>query len=45
MQLVTGQNIPLGGFPAGDYRLDIKVTDNEEDDELMHELFFSVAEN
>ena len=45
MQLVTGQNIPLGGFPAGDYRLDIKVTDNEEDDEMTHELFFSVAEN
>ena len=45
MQLVTGQNIPLGGFPAGDYRLAIKVTDNEEDEELMQDLFFSVADN
>ena len=45
MQLVTGQNIPLGGFPAGDYRLEIKVTDNEEDEELTQDLFFSVADN
>ena len=45
MQLVTGQNIPLGGFPAGNYRLEIKVTDNEEDEELTHDLFFSVADN
>ena len=45
MQLVTGQNIPLGGFPAGSYRLEIKVTDNEEDEELTQNLFFSVAEN
>ena len=45
MQLVTGQNIPLGGFPAGSYRLEIKVTDNEEDEELTQDLFFSVAEN
>ena len=45
MQLVTGQNIPLGGFPAGSYRLEIKVTDNEEDEELTRDLFFSVADN
>lgn len=45
MQLVTGQNIPLGGFPAGSYRLEIKVTDNEEDDEMTQDLFFSVADN
>ena len=45
MQLVTGQNIPLGGFPAGAYRLAIKVTDNEEDEELTRDLFFSVADN
>ena len=45
MQLVTGQNIPLGGFPAGSYRLEIKVTDNEENDELTQDLFFSVADN
>ena len=45
MQLVTGQNIPLGGFPAGDYRLEIKVTDNEEDEELTQDIFFSVADD
>ncbi len=43
--LVIPQNIPLGGFPAGNYRLEIKVTDNEEDEELTHDLFFSVADN
>ena len=43
MQLVTGQNIPLGGFPEGAYRLEIKITDNEEDEELMQNLFFSVG--
>lgn len=45
MQLVTGQNIPLGGFPAGDYRLEIKITDNEENEEMTQGLFFSVADN
>jgi len=43
--LVDGQNIPLGGFPAGDYRLQIKVTDNERSSELMHDLLFTVAES
>ena len=43
--LVIPQNIPLGGFQAGDYRLEIKVTDNEEDAELTRDLFFSVADN
>ena len=43
--LVIPQNIPLGGFPAGDYRLEIKVTDNEEDEELTQDLLFSVADN
>ena len=26
-QLQTGQAVPLASFPAGDYRLEIKVTD------------------
>ncbi len=41
-QLVEGLNIPLGGFPAGDYRLAIKVTDNREDEEITQDLLFSV---
>lgn len=44
-QLVTGQNIPLGGFPAGSYRLEIKVTDNEGSNELTKDLLFTVAES
>ena len=43
-QLVEGLNIPLGGFPAGDYRLQIKVTDNREDEEVTQDLLFSVAD-
>lgn len=43
--LVIPQNIPLGGFPAGAYRLEIKVTDNEEDAEVTQDVLFSVAEN
>lgn len=42
--LGDGQNIPLGGFPAGDYRLEIKVTDNEGSAELTEDLLFTVAE-
>lgn len=42
-QLVEGLNIPLGGFPVGDYRLEIKVTDNREDEEVTQDLLFSVA--
>lgn len=42
--LVDGQNIPLGGFPVGDYRLEIKVTDNEGNAELTRDLLFSVTE-
>jgi hypothetical protein len=42
--LGDGQNIPLGGFPAGDYRLEIKVTDNEGSAEVTEDLLFTVAE-
>ena len=41
-QLMDGLDIPLGGFPAGDYRLEIKVTDNREDEEVTQNLLFSV---
>ena len=44
-QLMDGLDIPLGGFPAGDYRLAIKVTDNREDEEVTRDLLFSVADN
>lgn len=44
-QLVEGLDIPLGGFPAGDYRLEIKVTDNREDEEVTQNLLFSVADS
>ena len=42
--LVDGQNIPLAGFPVGDYRLEIKVTDKEASAELTRDLLFSVTE-
>ena len=41
-QLMDGLDIPLGGFPVGDYRLEIKVTDNREDEEVTQDLLFSV---
>ena len=43
-QLVTGQNIPLASFPAGDYRLEIKVTDKEDSNEISKDLLFTVEE-
>ena len=43
-QLVTGQNIPLASFPAGDYRLEIKVTDNEDSNEITTDLLFTIEE-
>ncbi len=42
-QLQTGQAIPLGSFPEGDYRLEIKVTDKLSSKSLMRELNFSVS--
>ena len=41
--LIMPQNIPLSVFPEGAYRLEIKVTDNEEDEERTQSLFFSVG--
>lgn len=42
-QLQTGQAIPLGSFPEGDYRLEIKITDKLSSKSLMRELNFSVS--
>ena len=41
-QIVAGQQIPLSIFPAGDYRLEIKVTDNTSGAEVVHNVAFSV---
>ena len=43
-QIVAGQTVPLSLFPAGEYRLEIKVTDNARPDELIQNLTFTVRE-
>ena len=42
-QIVAGQQIPLSIFPAGDYRLEVKVTDNTSGAEVIHNIAFSVG--
>lgn len=43
-QLVAGQSVPLGSFPEGEYRLEVKVTDKITGKTLTHNLqFFVVA--
>lgn len=42
-QLVAGQTVPLATFPAGDYRLDIKVTDKTSGTSITRDLNFSVV--
>ena len=42
-QLVAGQSVPLSGFPAADYRLEIMVTDNTNGASLTRSVDFSVA--
>jgi hypothetical protein len=42
-QIVAGQQIPLSIFPAGDYRLEIKVTDHTSGTVVTHNLAFSVG--
>jgi hypothetical protein len=44
-QLQSGQAVPLGSFPAGDYRLEIKVTDKISNKTLTREVNFSVSES
>ncbi|MCE2539812.1 MAG: hypothetical protein J4G16_05350 [Acidobacteria bacterium] len=43
-QIVAGQTVPLSLFPAGDYRLEIKVTDNTNSAEIIENLMFTVLE-
>ena len=42
-QLQSAQAVPLGSFPAGDYRLEIKVTDKLADTSLTRDVNFSVS--
>ncbi|MBI1876045.1 MAG: hypothetical protein HYZ58_08510 [Acidobacteria bacterium] len=42
-QLVAGQSVPLASFPEGDYRLEIKITDNVSKKSLTRELTFTVG--
>ena len=42
-QLIAGQAVPLNAFPAADYRLDIKVTDNTNGATLVRSVDFSVS--
>jgi len=42
-QLQTGQAVPLAGFPEGDYRLEIKVTDKLANKTVTRDVNFSVS--
>jgi len=42
-QLVAGQTVPLGSFPEGDYRLEIKITDNISKKSLTRDVSFAVG--
>ena len=42
-QLQTGQAVPLAGFPEGDYRLEIKVTDKLANKSVTRDVNFSVS--
>jgi len=42
-QLVAGQSLPLGGFPEGEYRLEIKVTDKLSGKSVTHNVKFIVT--
>ncbi len=42
-QLQTGQAVPLATFPAGDYRLEIKVTDKLSTKSLTRDINFTVT--
>jgi hypothetical protein len=42
-QLQTGQAVPLAGFPEGDYRLEIKVTDKLASKTVTRDVLFSVS--
>jgi hypothetical protein len=42
-QLQTGQAVPLAGFPEGDYRLEIKVTDKLANKTVTRDVNFTVS--
>jgi hypothetical protein len=42
-QLVAGQSLPLGSFPEGEYRLEIKVTDKLSGKTVTHNVKFVVT--
>ena len=42
-QLQTGQAVPLASFPAGDYRLEIKVTDKLATKTVTRDVNFTVT--
>ncbi len=42
--LPSGQAVPLGSFPAGDFRLEIKITDNTAGQTLTRDVTFNVSE-
>jgi len=44
-QLQSGQAVPLASFPAGDYRLEIKITDKIGNKTLTRDVNFSVSES
>ena len=43
-QMVAGQSVPLALFPPGDYRLEIRVTDNEAGSDVTESIDFTVRE-
>jgi hypothetical protein len=42
-QLVAGQSVPLGSFPEGQYRLEVKITDKLSGKTMTRNIAFSVA--
>ncbi len=42
-QLVGSLNVPVSAFEPGDYRLEVKVTDNKTGKSLTHDVVFTVA--
>jgi hypothetical protein len=42
-QLVGSLNVPVSAFEPGDYRLNVKVTDNKTGKSLTHDVSFTVA--
>ena len=42
--LPSGQSVPLASFPTGDFRLEIKITDNTAEQMLTREMRFNVSE-